>query len=76
MKRINLLFAAVALFGMISLNSCSKCQTCSDCPDDITLYDDAGNEVSETEVCEDDAASKEEFDQGIALIEAFGCTCK
>lgn len=75
MKKNLLVFGLVALFGM-GLASCNKCQTCGDCPDGITLEDKNGNEVNEVEVCEDDADSKEEFDQGISLIEGFGCTCK
>jgi len=35
-----------------------------------------GNEVDSQEICEDDAASKEEYDAGIAIIEAIGCSCK
>jgi hypothetical protein len=75
MKKSFIALSVVALFGL-GLTSCSKCQTCSDCPDGITLQDDAGNDVTEQEFCEEDAADKDEYDQGIALIEGFGCSCK
>ena len=51
-----------------TLSSCNKCVECGNCPDGITL--------SETEFCKDDFASKEEYDQAVALIESFGCDCK
>lgn len=74
MKRNLLILGVAVLFG-VGMASCSKCQTCGDCPDGITLQDDAGNDVDEVEVCEDDADSKEDYDAGIAIIEGFGCTC-
>jgi hypothetical protein len=51
-----------------TLSSCNKCVECGDCPSGITL--------SETEFCKDDFASKEEYDQAVAVVEAFGCDCK
>ena len=75
MKKSLFALSFIALFGF-GLTSCNKCVTCASCPDGISLSDDAGNDVSEKEICEDDAASKEDYDAGIAIIEAFGCTCK
>jgi hypothetical protein len=51
-----------------ALSSCNKCVECGDCPSGITL--------SETEFCKDDFSSKEEYDQAVAVVEAFGCDCK
>jgi|GEM_PF-250299 hypothetical protein len=62
MKKINLLFAGLALFA-ISFTSCSKCQDC-ECFGDTE------------EICEDDFDSKSEYKDAITILEAFGCTCK
>lgn len=75
MKKTLFTLGLLAAFGM-AISSCSKCVTCGSCPDGITMTDDAGNDVSEKEICQKDAASKDEYEQGIAVIEAFGCTCK
>ncbi|HAW19021.1 MAG TPA: hypothetical protein DCX14_02465 [Flavobacteriales bacterium] len=72
-KTFTFLFAATMMFAA---TSCNKCVTCDSCPDGVTLEDDMGNEVDSQEICEDDAASKEEYDAGIAIIEAIGCSCK
>lgn len=75
MKKSLFTLSLIALFGF-GLASCNKCVTCGSCPDGVTISDDAGNEVAEKEICEDDAASKEDYDAGIAIIEGIGCTCK
>ena len=49
--------------------SCSKkCVECADCPAEVTL--------EQSEVCESDFDNKDEYDQAVAVIEAFGCDCK
>jgi hypothetical protein len=72
----NYLKIFVALAFVFSLGACSNCVECGDCPEGVTMTDASGNDVSSLEVCEEDAASKEEFDQGIEIIEALGCDCK
>ena len=52
----------------IFFTSCSKCVDCGDCPEDVTL--------DETELCQDDFDSKDEYNSAVALVEAFGCDCK
>tara|TARA_B100001059_G_scaffold232738_1_gene271197 strand:- start:1324 stop:1476 length:153 start_codon:yes stop_codon:yes gene_type:complete len=48
---------------------CSKkCVECTDCPSEVTL--------DQSEVCESDFDNKDEYDQAVAVIEAFGCDCK
>jgi len=49
-------------------SSCSKCVDCADCPDEVTL--------EQTEICQDDFDSKEDYNTAVALIEAFGCECQ
>lgn len=66
----------VAVLFIFSLGACSKCVECGSCPEGITLTDEAGNDVVSIEVCEEDAGSKEEFDQAVEVIEALGCDCK
>lgn len=75
MKTRLLTLLMVAMFGF-GLASCNKCQTCGDCPSGMQLSDENGNLQDEVEICEDDADSKEDYDAAIAIIEAFGCTCK
>ncbi|MEM7036663.1 MAG: hypothetical protein AAF570_06755 [Bacteroidota bacterium] len=55
------------LFATLALAGCTRCVNCSDCP--------AGAEPESGEYCENDFNSKEDFDQQIAIIEGFGCTC-
>ena len=60
------------LFSLVIISiffvSCSKCVECADCPSEVTL--------EQTEFCEDDFDSKEDYDAAVALVEAFGCECK
>ena len=57
------------LFLLFTLTSCSKkCVVCADCPTEVTL--------EQTEFCEADFDSKDEYNQAVALVEAFGCDCK
>ena len=60
----------IGLFSLVfTLSSCSKkCQECGDCPTDVT--------IEQSEICEDDFETKEEYTSAIAVIEAFGCECK
>jgi hypothetical protein len=67
---------AVAALFIFSLGACSNCVECGSCPEGIILTDEAGADVISVEVCEEDAGSKEEFDQAVAVIEALGCECK
>ena len=60
----NLFFFFLPLF----LVSCSKCVDCGECPNNVTLDD--------TELCEDDFDSKDDYDQAVSIIEGFGCDCK
>lgn len=72
-NKLSLLLIAIAFMAA----SCgNKCVDCSNCPDDVTLTDSNDNEVASLEVCEDDFDSKEEYDDAIAVTEAFGCECK
>jgi hypothetical protein len=64
MKRTLLLLAVSALF----FTSCKKCVECTDCAEGVTL--------DQTEYCQDDFDSKDEYNSAVALIEAFGCDCK
>ena len=52
----------------IFFTSCSKCVDCVDCPAEVTL--------EQTEICEDDFDSKDDYNTAVALIEGFGCTCQ
>jgi len=54
----------VAFFAV----GCSKCVECADCPEDVTL--------DQSELCQDDFDSKDDYDAAVAIIEAFGCDCK
>ena len=56
------------LFITIFFASCSKCVDCGDCPDGVT--------IETTELCQNAFDNKDEYDQAVALIEAFGCECK
>ena len=60
------------LFSLLIISiffvSCSKCVECSDCADGVTL--------DQTEFCEDDFDSKEDYDLAVDLVEALGCECK
>lgn len=63
MKKILLLLVLAFTFA-----SCKKCVDCGECPEEVTL--------EQTEFCQDEFDDKDEYDQAIALIEAFGCDCK
>lgn len=64
MKKTILLLAVSAFF----FTSCKKCVECTDCPDEVTL--------DQTELCQDDFDSKDDYNSAVALVEAFGCECK
>lgn len=48
--------------------SCTKCVDCANCPDEVTL--------EQTELCQDDFESKDDYNSAVAVIEAFGCECQ
>ena len=49
--------------------SCSKdCVDCGSCPEEVTL--------TESELCQDDFDSVDDYDAAVALIEALGCDCQ
>lgn len=75
MKNSKFYILLFAIFAF-ALTSCSTCVECSDCPDDVTLTDADGMDATSVEICEDDADSKEEYNEAIAIIEALGCECK
>jgi hypothetical protein len=60
----------IGLFlGAFTLTSCSKkCQECGDCPEGVS--------IEQSEICEDNYETKDEYNSDIAIIEAFGCDCK
>ena len=63
------LILSILFISSFTLMSCSKkCVECADCPSEVTL--------EQSEVCESDFDSKDEYDQAVAVIEAFGCECK
>jgi hypothetical protein len=63
-------FLQIITITLISafFTSCSKCVDCADCPDEVTL--------DQTEICQDDFDSKEDYNSAVASIEAFGCECQ
>ena len=60
----------------MAIGCSKKCVECSDYTNEVTLTDASGNDVNILEVCEDDFASKEEYDQAVSFTQAFGCECK
>jgi hypothetical protein len=63
------LILSILFISSFTLMSCSKkCVECADCPAEVTL--------EQSEVCESDFDNKDEYDQAVAVIEAFGCDCK
>ena len=67
MKKKFLQIIAIALISVF-LTSCSKCVDCVGCPGEVIL--------EQTEICQDDFDSKEDYNTAVALIEAFGCECQ
>lgn len=57
------LFSTLFIFS-----SCSNCKDCGSCPEEVTL--------EQTEICKKDFDSKDDYEDAIAVIEAFGCECK
>ena len=51
----------------IGFSPCQKCVECTDCP--------AGVSLDQTEFCESDFDSKDDYNSAVVLIEAFGCDC-
>jgi hypothetical protein len=66
MKRKLLQIITITLISVFFI-SCSKCVDCADCPDEVTL--------EQTEICQDDFDSKEDYNTAVSLIEDFGCEC-
>ena len=64
MKRTLLLLAVSALF----FTSCKKCVECTDCAEGITL--------EQTEYCQDDFDSKDDYKEAVEFLEDLGCECK
>lgn len=64
MKKFYFSLLMVAFFAV----GCSKCVECGDCPEEVTL--------DQSELCQDDFDSKDDYDAAVAIIEAFGCDCK
>ena len=63
------LILSILFISSFTLMSCSKkCVECADYPAEVTL--------EQSEVCESDFDNKDEYDQAVAVIEAFGCDCK
>ena len=60
----NTILAVVSIF----FTSCSKCVDCASCPEGVTL--------DQSEICQNDFDSKEDYDLAVELIEALGCECK
>ena len=52
---------------VLSFSSCQKCVDCSQCPTGVTL--------DQTEFCDSDFDSNDDYNSAVALIEAFGCEC-
>ena len=67
MKKKILKITSIAIVSIL-FTSCSKCVDCTDCPDEVTL--------DQTEICQDDFDSKDDYNSAVALTEAFGCECK
>lgn len=63
MKKLILVGAVAGLFAMVS---CKKCVTCNNCNSSLT---------SGTELCEEDFSSEQAYNDGVAILEAAGCTC-
>ena len=60
---------SILFISSFTLMSCSKkCVECADCSSEVTL--------DQSEVCESDFDNKDEYDQAVAVIEAFGWDCK
>ena len=67
MKKKILKITSIAIVSIL-FTSCSKCVDCTDCPDEVTL--------DQTEICQDDFDSVDDYDAAVALIEALGCDCQ
>ena len=67
MKKIFLNTILVVILSVF-FSSCSKCVDCASCPDGVSL--------EETEICEDDFDSREDYNTAVSLLEDFGCECK
>ena len=67
MKKIFLNTISVVILSVF-FSSCSKCVDCASCPDGVSL--------EETEICEDDFDSREDYNTAVSLLEDFGCECK
>jgi len=68
MKKKLLQIITITLISVF-FTSCSKCVDCTDCPETET-----GN--TETEICQDDFDSKEDYNTAVGLIQAIGCECQ
>lgn len=61
------IFTFLFFSSLFILSSCSNCKDCGSCPEGVTL--------DQTEICKKDFDSKDDYDQAVAVIEAFGCEC-
>lgn len=55
-------------FVSFCFTSCTKCVDCTACPEEVTL--------EQTEICQDDFDSNQDYNTAVALVEGFGCECK
>ena len=67
MKKKLLQITTIALIS-IFFTSCSKCVDCTSCPDEVTL--------DQSEICQDDFDSNEDYNTAVALVEGLGCECQ
>ena len=74
MKNNVFILALIALFGF-GLSSCNKCVTCESCDEGVTFINSNGTESIDAEICENDAANKDDYNSAIADYESYGCTC-
>lgn len=63
-------FLKIIIFVFVSVffTSCSKCVDCAGCPDEVTL--------EQSEICEDDFDSKDDYNTAVDVIESLGCECQ
>ena len=58
----------IITFFSVFFTSCSKCVDCAGCPEEVTL--------EQSELCEDDFDSKDDYNTAVDLIESLGCECQ
>ena len=67
MKKKILQIIAVTLVSVF-FTSCTKCVDCTGCPEEVTL--------EQTEICQDDFDSNQDYNTAVALAEGLGCECQ